>query len=323
MQALEKVRSQIDGLKKLHNIVRTMKALSAANIRQYENSVQSLADYFRNVERGLHVVLKSRPEGRWLQDLSTRRGEDEYAGDWLVDDVQRKETRGEPKPRSVAAVVFGTDYGLCGRFNSDVAEFTVGYLQALDAQPTSNHVLVVGDRLQASFAQLGVSVDDVMQLPGAAAQISFTVQAISVQIDEWQRREGIEAVYLFYNRRFATKRFQPTGFKVWPIELSRFRDLEEQQWPSRCLPTYRLPPVILLARLLQQYLFVTLSRACAVSQASEHASRLSAMQVAERNLNDHLEALSMEFRRERQNTITAELLDVMSGYESVREQELE
>ena len=59
MQSLENIREQLDGLEKLRNIVKTMKALSAANIRQYEQSVRSLSGYFRTVERGLHVVLNA------------------------------------------------------------------------------------------------------------------------------------------------------------------------------------------------------------------------------------------------------------------------
>jgi F-type H+-transporting ATPase subunit gamma len=74
---------------------------------------------------------------------------------------------------------------------------------------------------------------------------------------------------------------------------------------------------VLIGRLLHQYLFVMLFRACAESQASEHASRLTAMQSAERNLDERLVDVTTAFRRARQETITAELLDVVSGYEAI------
>jgi F-type H+-transporting ATPase subunit gamma len=73
----------------------------------------------------------------------------------------------------------------------------------------------------------------------------------------------------------------------------------------------------LIRQLLHQYLFVSIFRACAESQASEHASRLAAMQSAQRNLDERLEEVTMTFRRARQNVITSELLDVVSGFEAI------
>ena len=73
----------------------------------------------------------------------------------------------------------------------------------------------------------------------------------------------------------------------------------------------------LLARLLRQYFFVTTFRACAESQASEHASRLAAMQSAEKNLDERLDEVTTLYRRMRQEAITTELLDVVSGFEAV------
>lgn len=61
----------------------------------------------------------------------------------------------------------------------------------------------------------------------------------------------------------------------------------------------------------------TLFRACAESQASEHASRLAAMQAAQHNLDERLEEVALNFRRARQNVITSELLDVVSGFEAI------
>jgi F-type H+-transporting ATPase subunit gamma len=73
----------------------------------------------------------------------------------------------------------------------------------------------------------------------------------------------------------------------------------------------------LLKHLLNQYLFVSIFRACAESQASEHASRLAAMQSAQRNLDERLEDVTRIFRRARQNVITSELLDVVAGFEAI------
>lgn len=102
-----------------------------------------------------------------------------------------------------------------------------------------------------------------------------------------------------------------------PVNLRRFQRLQEKRWPSRSLPTFTMEREVLLSRLLHQYLFVSIFRACAESQASEHASRLAAMQSAQRNLDDRLDEVTMTFRRARQSVITSELLDVVAGFEAI------
>jgi F-type H+-transporting ATPase subunit gamma len=99
--------------------------------------------------------------------------------------------------------------------------------------------------------------------------------------------------------------------------LRRFRYLEEDPWPSRGIPGFSLPRHTLLRHLLRQYFFVSISRACADSQAAEHGSRLVAMQAADRSLAERLDEVTMSYRRARQAVITSELLDVVSGFETI------
>jgi F-type H+-transporting ATPase subunit gamma len=73
----------------------------------------------------------------------------------------------------------------------------------------------------------------------------------------------------------------------------------------------------LFSALIRQYLFVSLFRACAESLASENASRLAAMQGAERNIEERLEELQTQFHQQRQMTITEELLDIVAGFEAL------
>ena len=72
-----------------------------------------------------------------------------------------------------------------------------------------------------------------------------------------------------------------------------------------------------LGALIRGYLFVSLFRACAESLASENASRLSAMERAERNIDELLETLHGTFHRLRQSGIDEELFDVISGFEAL------
>ncbi|NIP73232.1 MAG: F0F1 ATP synthase subunit gamma [Gammaproteobacteria bacterium] len=290
METTEQLQRRIESFEELRSIVSTMKALSAVSIRQYEQAQRSLADYYRTVELGLHVVLR---------------------------DVARA-----PSPRRrrqagrSAAVVFGTDHGLCGRFNEDIAAHALERLQSVPAADESALMLAVGARAAGQLESAGHRVEEDLFVPGSAARITATVQQILLKIDEWRSETGVEYVHLFFNRATARSGYQPTGVQLLPVNLQRFHRLEERPWPSRRLPMYTMDRQQILARLLRQYFFVSLFRACAESQAAEHGSRLNAMQAAERNLDERLEEVTGEYRRVRQESITAELLDVVSGFEA-------
>lgn len=292
MEALAQLHKKLESLDDLRTIVKTMKALSAASIRQYEQAVNAVSIYYRTVERGLHVVLKD------MEQPSSS--------------VPRKH-----EPRRLAAIVFGSDHGLCGRFNEEITEHALDRMASAAAEPKHRLLLAVGARVAASLEHAGQTIEEDFLVPGSADQITATVQQILLKVEEWRTQAGVHYVFLFYNRHSGSTIYQPTGIELLPINLRRFQRLQEERWPSHSLPTFSMDREALLSRLLHQYLFVSIFRACAESQASEHASRLSAMQSAERNLDDRLEEVTMTFRRARQNTITSELLDVVSGFEAI------
>lgn len=292
MESLEQLHKQLENLDELHTIVKTMKALSAASIRQYEQAVNALAGYYRTIERGLHVVL---------EDMQTPPA------------FAHRELEA---PR-LAAIVFGSDHGLCGRFNEEITQYALDRMASTSAHPTDRLLLAVGARVAASLENEGQTIEENFLVPGSAAQITATVQQILVKVDEWREQAGIHYVFLFYNRHSGGKGYHPTGLELLPINLHRFQRLQEERWPSCNLPTYSMEREALLSRLLHQYLFVSIFRACAESQASEHTSRLAAMQSAERNLDERIGEVTMHYRRARQNVITSELLDVVTGFEAI------
>ncbi len=120
-------------------------------------------------------------------------------------------------------------------------------------------------------------------------------------------------VLLFHNHHRGGESHEPTSTRLLPLDPDAL--CRESPAPSRSLPGYAVGRAELLAALLREWLFVELFRACAESLASEHASRLLAMQAAERNITDRLAELNTAYRQQRQEAITAELLDVVAGFE--------
>ena len=104
---------------------------------------------------------------------------------------------------------------------------------------------------------------------------------------------------------------------------TRFGDASwpELPWPTGSLPELMGGGAVTLRALIREYLFVSLFRACAESLASENASRLAAMQRADKNIDELLEDLNGTFHRLRQSGIDEELFDVTSGFEALSTEE--
>ena len=293
MATLEALRRRIATTESLRSIVRTMKTLSAVSVRQYDQAADALASYARAVELGLRVVLRDRP------------------------------TRPTPARRetgATGAVVFGSDHGLCGGFNDAVAAFARTSVERLGVPREARAWLVAGARAAARLEAHGERIERRLVLPGTAAGLSALVDEILLAVEAWQGR-GVSRVVLVHNRRGRGGEASPHLAPLLPVDLRRFQRLAKEPWPSRTRPTYTMDADRLLAALVRQFLFVSIFRAAAESLAAEHAARLSAMQTAERNIEERLEALTAESRRVRQDAITAELLDLVSGFEASREPE--
>ena len=108
----------------------------------------------------------------------------------------------------------------------------------------------------------------------------------------------------------STKRLLPLDY-TWQSKLAAM------PWPTKNLPEVIEGPTPALQAFIRGYLFVLLFQACAESLASENASRLAAMERAEKNIKDILEKLNRTFHRVRQEAIDEELFDVISGYEAL------
>ena len=104
----QSLRRKIGSAGDLRSVVRTMKALAASSIGQYENSVRALADYYRTVELGLGACLR--------------------ASDPAILMMKRN---GHPQAGVMTAIVFGSDQGLVGDFNDVVADYAIDTLTAL------------------------------------------------------------------------------------------------------------------------------------------------------------------------------------------------
>lgn len=299
MDTLQDLDRRITATTKLQGIVKSMKTLAAVNIRQYEQALASLSTFVEVIELGLRTALKETALPRPVQ------------------------TTGQ-LPRGL--IVFGSDQGLCGRFNERLADFVK---QSVADMPVTDFsslgLLVIGARIASRLESGGFRTDERFWVPGSVSGINANVYQILLSVERWLREQKIFQVDIFFNKFDKLNAAQPQHQVLLPIDNDHLRQLGRKKWEGRSLPSFRIPPKTLFSGLIRQHLFATLFRAQAESLASEQASRLRSLQNAEKNIEEHIEELKGVYRIQRQSTITSELLDLVAGFKATvqAKQELE
>lgn len=285
------LRRKIDSASDLQSVVRTMKALAASNIGQYERSLHALSDYYRTVELGLSACFR----------------ENERAASHAAES-------GQKDTRVVGAVVFGSDQGLVGRFNEVVTQEAMKFLRGLGVKAD---VWAVGERVHARLTNVGVPMTGLFAVPNSVRAIAPLVGQVLLESETRHGAREVTELHLFYNRPTSGAVYAPVQVRLLPLDDDWRQKLVDLPWPTKNLSEVVGGRTTTLRALIREYLFVSLFRACAESLASENASRLAAMQRADKNIDDLLETLHGLFHRLRQTGIDEELFDVIAGFEAL------
>jgi F-type H+-transporting ATPase subunit gamma len=290
METIEDLKRRITSTEDLKSVVRTMKALAAVKIRQFEKAVEALEDYDRTIEMGLQAVLRNRAD----ITIGTRSG----------------------ATNRIGAIVFGSDQGMCGQINDQIVDHARTEMHQLPAVEKENRfVLAVGQRVYTRMQEEGQKVEAYVQVPGSVSGIIPKVHRLLRYIDSWQSDRNVEQVFLYYNRQVSASRYEPSSVHLLPVDKQWLERVGKRKWPGKSIPLFTMDWDPLFSALIRQYLFVSLHRAFAESLASENASRLTSMQGAEKNISEQLDSLLSRFHQQRQMAITGELLDIVAGFE--------
>ncbi len=290
METQASLHRKLNGATDLKSVVRSMKAMAAANIGQYELAVSSLGDYYRAVALGIIAYFRQEKIDT-LPEQNSPKGNNE---------------------KSIFAVVFGSDQGLVGQFNDSLTEFVS---QSLHDLPGKKEIWAVGERVQLLLSDMGYNTSQLYPVPNSVNAITPLIQQILVKSEKSFDKGNATEVYIFHNKPKSRAGYEPVIQRLLPLDEKWRQSLTELQWPTKLIPQVigGIRPTLLA--LIHAYFFTTMFKACAESLASENASRLAAMQRAERNIDELLDDLTHKFHSLRQSTIDEELFDVVSGYE--------
>ncbi len=294
METLESLRRKLDGATDLKSVVRTMKAMAASNIHQYEMAVGALNDYYRTITLGIIAYFRL-PENEVLPITHQQQ---------------------DHKDKIAYVIVFGSDQGLVAQFNDSLTAFVSTSLQDM---PTKKEIWAVGERVQLLLSDAGFNATQLFHVPSSVQGITPLVTEILMY--SLEQNSGGNEFYIFHNQPKDARGYLPVMQRLLPLAKTWKDTLEEIPWPTRNIPQVAGGMKSTLEALIREYLFTSIFKACVESLASENASRLDAMQRAEKSIEELMDDLGYEFHRLRQSSIDEELFDVVSGFESLRKEQ--
>jgi F-type H+-transporting ATPase subunit gamma len=287
-ESLASLRHKLEAAQHLGSVVRAMKAIAASSIGQYEMAVQALGQYQRSVELGLSLCLRDSPP---------------VTANRAITGV-----------RHTGALVFGSDQGLVGRFNEVIAEYAQ---QTLAELPGPKTLWAVGERVCPPLEAAGLTIGKRFVVPSSVTGITALVTEIQLEIDGYMAGERYGEVYIFHNSPRVAALYDVTSERLLPLDAAWYRRLSAIPWPGTRTAQVLGGGTASLAGWVHERLFISLYSACAESLASENASRLEAMQRAEKNIESVAEDLRRSLNRLRQSSIDEELFDVVAGFNAL------
>src|SRR5208282_5103777 len=208
--SMSSLRRKIGSAGDLQSVVRTMKALAASSIGQYEKSVRALADYYRTVEVGLGACFRESEPAALMA-----------------------EQKGQADTGTIGAVVFGSDQGLVGQFNDVIADFAIKTLAALPGKP---EVWAVGERVYARLVDAGLPVMGIFAVPNSVQAITPLVGRIQIESEARRAKGEYVRVYVFHNRPKSGALYEPVSQRLLPLDAPWQKGLAKVPWPTKLLP---------------------------------------------------------------------------------------
>ncbi len=287
MGSLRDIRRRINSVKSTRQITKAMKMVSAAKLRRAQIKMTEARPYARKMEDVLHSLVS---------------GVDRESHPLLAEREASK---------SLVFVITG-DRGLCSSFNTNALKGADRLVTELKGQGKSVLASAVGKKARRHVRKRAFDVAN--EWEGLSGKVDFTVAseiartAMSAYIEE-----NVDEVYLVYNEFKSVTLQNVVAKQLLPIEATGSEAGSENM-------EFLFEPSIhgILDQLLPKYVEVQVFQALLESQAAEEAARMAAMENATQAATDMIGALTLEFNKARQATITAELMDIIGGAEAVK-----
>ena len=297
MPSLKDIKTQINSVGSTRKITSAMKMVAASKLRRSQEKAEAARPYSSRLEEMLASLASSAASGEGIIKLLTGTGNDQ---NYIV-------------------VPVSADRGLCGGFNSSINRETFKLVKSLEGDGKNVQIMPLGkksrdffnrvmkDQIIESFVDLNISNTGY----DSALQVSNKLQKLYFE-------EKFDKCILVFNKFKSAISQEVTKQQLIPLDVSNSSKEENTDDSSaKAIYDYEPDEETILKDLLPKNVSIQIFKVLLESDAGEHGARMAAMDNATRNAGEMIDSLTLKYNRTRQAFITKELIEIISGAESV------
>ena len=297
MPSLKDIKTQINSVVSTKKITTAMKMVAASKLRRSQEKAVAARPYSSRLEEMLSSLASSAASGEGIIKLLTGTGNDQ---NYMI-------------------VPVSADRGLCGGFNSSINRETFKLVKSLEKDGKNVQLMPVGkksrdffnrvlkDQIAESFIDLNVSNNGY----DSALQVSNKLQDLYFD-------GKFDKCILVFNKFISAISQDVTQQQLIPLDVSdSSKEVKEDSNDTKAIYDYEPDEETILKDLLPKNVSIQIFKVLLESDAGEHGARMAAMDNATRNAGEMIDGLTLKYNRTRQAFITKELIEIISGAESI------
>ena len=297
MPSLKDIKTQINSVGSTKKITSAMKMVAASKLRRSQEKAEAARPYSSRLEEMLTSLASSALSGEGIIKLLTGTGKDD---NYLV-------------------VPVSADRGLCGGFNSSINKETFKLMKSLEDQNKKVQLITIGKKSRDFFNRIMKDkiiesfVDTNVSGTGYEAALK-----ISNKLQELYFEGTFDKCILIYNKFKSVISQEVTQQQLIPLDVSsKSDDKNENEITDNSIYIYEPDEETILQDLLPKNVSIQIFKVLLESDAGEQGARMAAMDNATRNAGEMIDSLTLKYNRTRQAFITKELIEIISGAESI------
>jgi len=297
MPSLKDIKTQINSVGSTKKITSAMKMVAASKLRRSQEKAEAARPYSSRLEEMLASLASSAASGEGIIKLLTGTGNDQ---NYIV-------------------VPVSADRGLCGGFNSSINRETFKLVKSLESDGKSVQLMPVGKKSRDFFNrvmknQIAESFVD-LNISNSGYESALKV---SNKLQELYFDSKFDKCIIVFNKFKSAISQEVTQQQLIPLDVSDSSEEENAETTAaKAIYDYEPDEETILKDLLPKNVSIQIFKVLLESDAGEHGARMAAMDNATRNAGEMIDSLTLKYNRTRQAFITKELIEIISGAESI------
>ena len=296
MPSLKDIKTQINSVGSTKKITSAMKMVAASKLRRSQEKAEAARPYSSRLEEMLSSLASSAASGEGIIKLLTGTGNDQ---NYIV-------------------VPVSADRGLCGGFNSSINRETFKLVKSLEGNAKKVQLMPVGKKSRDFFNRVMKDqiIESFVDLNVSSTGYESALN-ISNKLQELYFDGKFDKCILVFNKFKSAISQEVTQQQLIPLDVSNSEKEEEKENSSNAIYDYEPDEETILKDLLPKNVSIQIFKVLLESDAGEQGARMAAMDNATRNAGEMIDSLTLKYNRTRQAFITKELIEIISGAESI------